>query len=269
MSKVAHFAAATALALAALAPDGDDARYSNPLAWKKDRFSRVLALGYTDLGMNGRGATEIRTLDGESCLVGPTVGLDVDNAYAFDIDEKVDVTLSYVPELTTAQAIVVLFDKSGGDGRGLMEVVPERAGTRARATIALDRARLAGQGAQGVDLAIVGRQGAIALCDIAIARSGTTRAPAGSGQVRLEVTDARSGRTMPARVGLYDETGRLPLPSDQAIPVRRFSDQIRRVWLNRRTFWPVEGREAFYVAGSRPIRRFRCAGSATRSAGCG
>jgi hypothetical protein len=200
--------------------------------------------------MNGRGATELRTLDGESCLVGPTVGLDIDNAYAFDIDEKVDVTLSYVPELTTAQAIVVLFDKNGGDGRGVVEVVPERTGNRARATIALERARLAGQGAQGVDLAIVGRQGAIGLCDIAIARSGTTRAPAASGQVRLEVKDARSGRTMPARVGLYDETGRLPLPSDQAIPVRRFSDQIRRVWLNRRTFWPVEGREAFYVPGS-------------------
>ena len=59
---------------------------------------------------------------------------------------------------------------------------------------------------------------------------------------------------MPARVGLYDETGRLPLPSDQAIPVRRFTDQIRRVWLNRRTFWPVESREAFYVDGSYEAR---------------
>jgi hypothetical protein len=55
-------------------------------------------------------------------------------------------------------------------------------------------------------------------------------------------------------VGLYDATGRLPLPSDQAIPVRRFSDQIRRVWMNRRTFWPVESREAFYVGGAYEAR---------------
>ena len=45
-------------------------------------------------------------------------------AYAFDIDEAVDLTLTYVPELTTAQALVVMFDKSGGDGRGSMKVVP-------------------------------------------------------------------------------------------------------------------------------------------------
>jgi hypothetical protein len=79
MSKVAYFAAAL-LTVATVAPDGDDARYSSTLAWKKDRFSRVLALGYTDLGMNGRGATEIRAVDGESCLVGPTAGFDVDDS---------------------------------------------------------------------------------------------------------------------------------------------------------------------------------------------
>ena len=254
MAKVAHFTAAAALAIATFAPEGDDARYSSLLAWKKDRFSRVLALGYTDLGANGRGATEIRFVGGEACLVGPTVGFDVDNAYAFDIDERVEVTISYVPELTTAQAIVVLFDKSGGDGRGAVEIVPERVGTRARATVVLDRARLAGQGAQGVDLALSGRQGLLGLCDITIARSGTTRVPAAQGRVRLEVKDAATGRAVQARVGLYDESGRLPLPTDQAIPVRRFSDQIRRVWLNRRTFWPVESREAFYVDGAYEAR---------------
>ena len=254
LGRIAFVVGVALLAIGAVAADGDDARYSSPLAWKKERFSRVLALGYTDLGANGRGVTEIRSLGGESCLVGPTVGFDVDDGYAFDIDERVDLTISYVPELTTAQAIVVLYDKNAGDPRGAVEIVPERVGTRARATIALDRGRLAGQGAQGVDLAITGRQGVIGLCDITIARSGTTRLPTGFGRLRLAVKDAATGRAVPARVGLYDETGRLPLPSDQAIPVRRFTDQIRRVWLNRRTFWPVESREAFYVDGSYEAR---------------
>lgn len=242
---------ATALAaLLAIAAGGDDARYSSPLAWPKDRFTKVLALGYTDLGMNGRGATEVRTVGGESCLVGPTVGFDVDDRYAFDIDETVRVTISYVPELTTAQALVVLFDKNGEDGRGSVEIVPERTGARVSATVDLPRARLAGQGAQGVDLAIAGRQGLFGLCDVSLTRSGTTPVAKPVGRLRLEITDAKTGRTVPARVGLYDETGRLPLPSDQAVPVRRFTDRIRRVWMNRRTFWPAASREAFYVNGS-------------------
>jgi hypothetical protein len=241
-------AGASGLAVAAMSAAGNDARYSSPLAWKKDRFSRVLALGYTDLGSNGRGSTEIKTVGGQACLVGSTVGFDVDDQYAFDIDEAVELTLTYVPELTTAQALVVIFDKSGGDGRGSMEVVPERKGA-GRAQLRLERARFAGQGAQGVDLAINGRQGAIALCDIAIARTGTTKTTV-FGKVRLEIKDARTGRPVAARVGLYDESGRLPLPSTDAVPVRRFTDEIRRVWMNRRTFWPVESREAFYVNGT-------------------
>ena len=59
---------------------------------------------------------------------------------------------------------------------------------------------------------------------------------------------------VPARVGLYDESGRLPLPSQDAVPVRRFTDEIRRVWMNRRTFWPVESHEAFYVNGTYEAR---------------
>src|SRR5262245_50074310 len=141
-------AAVFALVGAALAAAGDDARYSAPLAWKKPHLLRVFAVGYTDLGTNGRGTSEVKTLNGQSCVVGPTVGFDVDDAYAFDIDEPVELALSYVPSQTTAQTLVVLFDKSGGDGRGSLEVSPERSGTTAQAKLRLDRARFAGQGAQ-------------------------------------------------------------------------------------------------------------------------
>lgn len=240
---------AAAWAAIALSAAGDDARYSKPLSWQKDRFSRVFALGYTDLGVNGRGGAEVTPIGGRSCIVGSTVGFDVDNAYAFDIDEAVDLTLVYVPELTTAQAIVVMFDKSGGDGRGLLEIVAEKTGSIARSTVRLDRARFAGQGAQGIDLAVNARQGTLALCDIEVARTAATTPAVAYGRVKLEIKDGKSGRSVPARVGLYDERGRLPLPSEDAVPVRRFTDRIRRVWMNRRTFWPVASREAFYVNG--------------------
>lgn len=250
ISLISLCSAAIAIVLAA----GDDARFSKPLDWKKQRFSRVLALGYTDLGANGRGGAEIRTIGDRSCVVGTTVGFDVDNAYAFDVDEPVDVTLTYVPAQTTAEAIMVLFDKSGGDGRGLVEVTPDKTGDIVRATVRLERARFAGQGAQGVDLALNGRQGTFTLCDIEITRSGTTQTATELGRVKLEIRDAKTGRAVPARVGFYDRTGRLPLPSEQAIPVRRFTDRIRRVWMNRRTFWPADSREAFYVNGDYEAR---------------
>ena len=49
-------AAAAVIGVAAVAADGDDARYSARLSWTTDHVARVFALGYTDLGMNGRGA---------------------------------------------------------------------------------------------------------------------------------------------------------------------------------------------------------------------
>ena len=57
-------AAAAAVGFVAVVADGDDARYSSLLTWKTQHVTRVLALGYTELGMNGRGATEVRTVGG-------------------------------------------------------------------------------------------------------------------------------------------------------------------------------------------------------------
>ena len=49
----------------AIGASGDDARFSAPLPWKKPHLSRVFAVGYTDLGTNGRGSSEIKTLNGQ------------------------------------------------------------------------------------------------------------------------------------------------------------------------------------------------------------
>lgn len=248
------FVFSAAAATIALAATSDDARYSAPLSWKKPHISRVFALGYTDLGVNGRGASEVKTIDGQSCVVGPTVGFDVEDGYAFDVDEPIDLTLTYLPAQTTAQTLTVMFDRNAGDGRGTVDVTPERTGATGRATVRLERARFAGQGAQGTDFAVAARQGSMALCDITVTRSGSTKPSATLGTLRLSVTDGVTGRTAAARVGLYDGTGRLPLPSDQAIPINRFTDPLRRVWMNRRTAWPVESHEAFYVNGNYEAR---------------
>jgi hypothetical protein len=228
----------------------DEARYLVPIDWNKPHITRVVGLGYPELGLELDVAhTTTKTLGGRSCVVGNVVAFDVDDKYAYDVDEPVTVTLTYASAETTADPFLVIWDKNGGDGHGLVEVKPTPGEPFPQATVTLDRARLAGLGALKTDLAVGARRGVVALCDISIARSGTTKAPAPLGAVRIETRDAATGRVVPARVGIYDASGRAPLPSEGAIPVNRFADQVRRHWLNRRTMWPSANRQAFYIDG--------------------
>jgi hypothetical protein len=87
------------------------------------------------------------------------------------------------------------------------------------------------------------------LCDFKITRSNTTRAPAAYGTIKLSLKDAKTGKAVPARIGLYDTTGRAPLPSDRSLSVQRFADELHMVPVNERTFWPSQNRQAFYVDG--------------------
>ena len=174
--------------------------------------------------------------------------------YAFEIDEPVELTLTYAPEHTDAATFMVVWDQNGGEGHGVIEITPEPGSGFRRTTVNLERARFAGLGAKQTDLAIGARRGRVALCDIAIARSNTTRTPVTFGQIELTVTEKDTGRPIPARVGIYDVTGRASMPSDDAILVNRFTDVVRRHWLNRRTMWPSDNRQAFYMDGQYSAR---------------
>jgi hypothetical protein len=232
-----------------LAAHGSEARLVRELAWKRPQITRALAANRSELGLSGsKVPAEVQAVGGRSCVVGPLVALDVDDAYAFDIDEPVDVTVTYAAEQTTPFAVA--WDRNGGDGYGVStEVKPEPGPGLHRVTLRLDRARFAGQGILKTDLAVGARGGTIALCDLELARSGTTSTPTTLGRLRLEVRDAQSRQTVPARVGLYDARGRTPLPSDDALSVHRYADEVRLLWVNRRTVWPSDHRQAFYVAG--------------------
>ncbi|OFW27066.1 MAG: hypothetical protein A3H97_21280 [Acidobacteria bacterium RIFCSPLOWO2_02_FULL_65_29] len=241
--------------LLAIAPEdrlqahGTEARYVELTQWKKPHFSRVFGVGTSALGVPGsRQTIQMRIIENKACLVGNVVALDVDDAYAFDVDEPVTLTLTYAPQLTTP--FVVGWDKSGGTGVGLTEPInPEPGATLRTVTVTLDRARLAGQGTQGTDIAVGSRMG-LALCDVELTRSGTTKPATSLGQVRLTVKDPRTGRPVPARVGVYDETGRAPLASDKALMLQRYADDLRMLPVNDRTFWPSANRQAFYVDGN-------------------
>ena len=98
------------------------------------------------------------------------VGLDIDDGYAFDIDEPAELAITYVPERTTMSEIRVAWDQSGGEGRGSTRLEPESGAPFRTATMTLDRARLAGQGARGVDIALGNSRGEAVVCDVKIRR---------------------------------------------------------------------------------------------------
>ena len=243
-------AAAVWLAAAdrAVEAHGSEARYVEVAPWDRDRVPRVLAVSRSELGTPGtRRTMELRDVEGRSCLVGSLFALDVDDGYAFDIDESVTLTLTYATGLTTP--FVVGWDRNGGEGFGVTEeLAPSPGGDFASTTLALDRARFAGRGVRGTDVAVSARDG-IALCDVSVQRSGTTPAATRFGRLALDVRDGDGGPAVPARVGLYDATGRAPLPSDRALSIHRFTDEIRLLRVNARTSWPSDNRLAFYVDG--------------------
>ncbi len=236
-----------------------DARFFVELKWPRENIARTLGVARSELGMYGRGNPfQTRDIGDRTCVVGPLFALDIDDAFAFDIDEPVDLVVTYAPELTGPFSVG--FNDNGGDGIGESATVEPESGSvsgdgsaLATARVTLERARFAAHGIRDTDLAIGGPEG-IALCDLEVERSHATPVPAGYGTLRLAVEDAASGRQVPARFGLYDETGRAPLPSERSVLVHRFADEVRLLWVNPRTWWPSEHRLAFYVDGEYEAR---------------
>ena len=251
MRQVVAGAALGAATIAGAAAHGRDARYVEQVALAAGHVTRVLAVSRSELGLSGsKRKAQMKTVDGRSCAAGSLFAFDIDDTYAFDIDEPVDVTVTYAPSLTTAP-FAVAWDRNGGEGYGVStDIQPDTTAPFGRVTLRLDRARFAGQGVLDTDLAVGARnQGVLGVCGVEIARSNTTRAAAGTGRIHLETIDAATTRAVPARVGLYDVTGRIPLPATDALSVHRFADDARLQWLNRRTFWASDSRQAFYVNG--------------------
>src|SRR5262245_48476587 len=94
---VAAFAGRTAL----LRAHGTEARRVVELTWNKDHVKRVLGVSRSELGLTGSKAPDtLIEIAGQSCLFGDLFAFDIDDGYAFDIDEPVDITVSYAPERT-------------------------------------------------------------------------------------------------------------------------------------------------------------------------
>ncbi|HEY6123174.1 MAG TPA: CehA/McbA family metallohydrolase [Steroidobacteraceae bacterium] len=254
LASIAAIAATATLIDATAWSHGNEARMVEFLNWKKmPNIARVFGANRAHLEGTPSGSVrpQIRMVEGQSCIVGQVIGFDVDDRYAFDIDEPVELSVTYATAYTSP--FVIGWDKSGGSGAGVIEITPAPGETFTTAKVTLDRARLAGQATQGADIAI-GAPNGIVVCSIEVVRSNKTIVPEAYGRVKLTLRDAKTGGLVPARLGLYDKTGRAPLASDKSLMLQRFADDLRMLAANERTFWPSENRQVFYADGNYETR---------------
>jgi hypothetical protein len=229
------------------------------LPWHTDQIGHVLTEAGAPPGRD-------MTIEGKDCLVGSGFHFDVRDEYAFDIDEDVQLTLEFL--LKGDGSIVDIAYEKNGSSDVIKHVVLRNStpGSHWRIeTISLERARFAGNGYLGSDFSvsvadqIPGQE--MTLCGVSLRRSYQTPIPDSFGNLLLEVTDEHD-RATPARVGIYDERGRMPLPSVDAVPVRGLMDVSRVIKLYGNTaikvygnaqwrsdHWPSTNQSAFYING--------------------
>lgn len=234
------------------------------LDWDVPNVSRVLSSGYGDsFGIEAAvnlGFPEPETVDDRSCINGSYFIFDVDDEFAFDIDETVSVEITF--DASRSTGFWISYDRNAMS-EPLQEIELEPSGERwVTRKIELERARFANRGESGTDIAIAAPSAMwpgtpdenhrIVICDLKIDRSYKTPSRTVSGQLDLVVRN-ETGQATPARVGIYDASGRMPLPAESAVTIRNYDDLTKQVFL-RSTHsaispWPHDNRHFFYVDG--------------------
>lgn len=224
-----------------------------PVDWHTDQIIRTMTFSVHD----PRDAGRVVTLNGKKCLEGSFFSFDIDDRFAFDIDESVQVEVEFRKQ-REAVAPLLSYEKNGAAEAAVRGEVPayQDGPLTHKVTFALGRARFANRGLLLTDFAIgsgshfFSSKKTMTICGISINRSYTTMAPRAVGNIAIEVRD-ETGKAVPARVGIYDETGRLPLPSEDAIAVKRLDEMVRVVNLNPSLIpWPARNPSGFYINGS-------------------
>ncbi|MGD2132333.1 MAG: CehA/McbA family metallohydrolase [Maricaulaceae bacterium] len=226
------------------------------LDWHTDDISRAFAPvsvsnNFGRSLFNGQPAQSVEVA-GQECVRSGLILLDVRDALAFDIDETVEVEIAF-DLAASAGGATLAYDMNGAAGGEVIVDLPASDGEDSLhvAQLSLPRARFAGRGDLDTDIMIASQAGAT-VCDVRVARSYETTAPDAFGWLELTVRDEH-GEATPARIGLYDETGRTPLPSEAAVEIEEFDDHVRLALLADEPSaanWPSDNPWILYTDGA-------------------
>jgi len=221
------------------------------LDWKSSQIDQVTT-GGDDL-LPG----DLTEVVGRKCLRGSRFNFRVRNDFAFDVDETIQLDAEFHLDRSEAN-VEVSYDGNNESPAILTAHIPALTKDKYEYTqrFSLERARLAHRGSLGSDFSIgipfmdASKGQEIILCNLSLSRSYQTKVPQAYGTLVIEVRD-ETGRLTPARVGLYDAAGRDPLPSDAAVPIKKFNDTVRTLTLRQGAVpWPMKNRSVFYIDGT-------------------
>lgn len=222
--------------------------WGRPLDWHSDQIDQAI----TFLAGPLRGQKV--SVEGKDCFTGNFIGFKVNDEYAFDIDETVWLDVQFYLG-SAATDLRVRYDRnegvSSGEDADKQLRLPEVSNTRwYTQSIPLEHARFANLGFEGSDLAISSWTTPFTVCSLSFRRSYTTPVSKVFGWAAVEIADENDQPT-PVRMGIYDPSGRMPLPSDEAITLRNsFTGSTRVISLQQGVqLWPAKNRSVFYSSG--------------------
>jgi len=201
-------------------------------------------------------------MEGESlCATGSYLAFDIDDNFAFDIDEKVEI--SFRLKSNGNHAVEYAYDRNAMAETYFKLAIDELNEEWHFITLSLERARFANRGQANTDFMLVpfaalkeslilDKSHRVSVCDVKIKRSNTTPKKTKYGQVEINVFD--EGQLVPVRMGIYDSTGRMPLPSSDSVPFQHYARTVVQHYLRdtkgSHEPWPAENRHFFYSNGN-------------------
>lgn len=267
IKRTSKWATAIAVSLScgtATAHDFSGAHGTVTIDWSAPNVSRVLSSGYGDSfgteSWSRKGLPELVEIEGRQCVKGSYFLFDVDDNFAFDIDETVTVELLF--DRTQSAGLFYSYDQNVVAENSQRIAFNDTEDRWHSQVIKLDRARFANRGESGSDFTIAAPDGTwfgdpeadhkIVLCDLALKRSHATAEPRKFGEIKLAINDEHS-RATPARVGLYADSGSMPMPSEHALTIHNYADRDKQIFLRsthgKVPVWPNPNRYVFYVDG--------------------
>ncbi|BFM18431.1 hypothetical protein R50073_46140 [Maricurvus nonylphenolicus] len=242
------------------------------IPWQRQHIAKVVTAGYPDshglASFTDRQAPELQEIEGQQCIKSNFLSLDIDDKFAFDIDEEIQIKL--LIDRKDSKYLFYAYDRAGKATAFETLSATEHSGNKPRLhwiDISLEQARFANRGMQGTDLSLTTRatlypeghfgpveSATFTLCDIQLLREHKPTSLPPTHKITLDFIDPETQQPTPVRVGLYDASGKSVLPNNQVLPLSFYSDKphlhFLRSLIPPSQPWPHKNRYFFYSDGS-------------------
>lgn len=258
----------------------DNPRGVEMLHWSADNISRVVSAGYpASFGVyafSHRRPTKYldrkdNSGENHSCLQSNFLAFDVDDDYAYNINETI--TLELLIDLTKTPSLVYGFDQHGSEkANGLINVEggidsdnsDDKQSNLVWRKIKLDKARFVNRGISNTDFVLTTSETMLypdslaeniettfVLCDMKISRTkAITKAAETKTNIHFSFVD--NNQKTPVRVGLYDSKGSAVL-INKSLNLKFYEDNNQQLSLPAYyppyQYWPHNNRYYYYING--------------------